>query len=104
MKSKENSVFKTPEGEAKSRLAYDAVLTLWPTSYEELEVSTCLGVTHILASGPVDAKPIILLHGQDSTATSWIHNIRELARNFRVFAVDTIGDMGKSRPVCLADR
>jgi pimeloyl-ACP methyl ester carboxylesterase len=97
----ENSVFKTTEGETKSMSAYDAVLTLWPTPYEELDVSTCFGVTHIIASGPKEANPIILLHGQDSTATSWVHNIRELSSNFRVFAVDTIGDMGKSKPVHL---
>jgi pimeloyl-ACP methyl ester carboxylesterase len=99
MISNENSVFKTQEGEAKSMLAYDMVLTLWPTPYEELDVSTCFGVTHIIASGPKEGNPIILLHGQDSTATSWTYNIRELSRNFRVFAVDTIGDMGKSKPI-----
>jgi pimeloyl-ACP methyl ester carboxylesterase len=81
--------------------AYNAVLTLWPMPYEELYVSTCVGVTHIVASGPPNAKPVILLHGQDSAATSWIHNVHELARNFRVFAVDTIGDMGKSKPLRL---
>ena len=68
----ENSVFKTLEGEAKSIAAYNAVLNLWSTPYEELDVSTCFGVTHLIASGPSDAKPIILLHVQDSTATSWI--------------------------------
>jgi len=95
----ENSVFKTREGEVKSLLAYGAVLTLWPVPYQEFGVSTDFGVTHIIASGPLEAKPMILLHGQDSTATSWIHNISELSRSFRVFAVDTIGDMGKSKPI-----
>jgi len=95
----ENSVFKTRQGEAKSIAAYNAVLNLWPTPYEALDVSTCLGVTHIIASGPSDAKPIILLHGQDSTATSWIYNIPEISRSFRVFAIDTIGDMGRSKPI-----
>lgn len=94
-------VFKTREGEAKSFLAYESVLTLWSVPYEELDVPTCFGSTHIIASGPKEANPIILLHGQDSTATSWIHNIRELSGSFRVFAVDTIGDMGKSKPIRL---
>ena len=95
----ENSVFKTLEGEAKSIAAYNAVLNLWPMPYEELDVSICLGVTHIIASGPATGKPIILLHRQYSTATSWIHNIGVLAHHFRVITVDTIGDIGKSRPV-----
>jgi pimeloyl-ACP methyl ester carboxylesterase len=41
------------------------------------------------------------LHGQDSSATSWIYNVADLGQSFRVHAVDTIGDMGKSRPTRL---
>jgi pimeloyl-ACP methyl ester carboxylesterase len=98
MKSNETAVFRTPAGEAKNVLAYNEVLTLWPTPYEELDISSDFGVTHIIASGPKNAEPIILLHGQYSTATSWIHLIPALCCSFRVFAVDTIGEIGKSRP------
>jgi pimeloyl-ACP methyl ester carboxylesterase len=91
-------VFKTPEGEAKSYSAYESTLTHWSVPYQEFDLPTHLGITHIIASGPTEANPMILLHGQDSTATSWIYNICELSQIFRIYAVDTIGDMGKSKP------
>lgn len=92
------SVFKSPEGEAKSLAAYQAALACWPVPYEELDVSTRFGATHIVVSGRKGAKPIVLLHGQDSSATSWLHNITDLSREFRCYALDTLGDLGKSRP------
>jgi pimeloyl-ACP methyl ester carboxylesterase len=98
MKSNKIAVFRTPAGEAKNVLAYNEVLTLWPRPYEELYVSSDFGVTHIIVNGPEDAEPIMLLHGQYSAATSWIPLIPALCRNFRVFAVDPIGEIGKSRP------
>jgi len=95
------SVFKTPEGEAKSMRAYEAVLAHWPVPYEEQDLLTKFGTTHLIVSGFAGGKPLILLHGQDSIATSWIYNIADLSQAFRVYAVDTIGDMGKSKPTCL---
>jgi pimeloyl-ACP methyl ester carboxylesterase len=47
----------------------------------------------------VATKPIIFLHGQDSSATSWMYNFADLSQALRTYAVDTIGDMGKSRPI-----
>jgi pimeloyl-ACP methyl ester carboxylesterase len=95
------SVFKTLEGEAKSIKAYESVLARWPVPYEEQDLPTKFGTTHLIVSGAVGGKALILLHGQDSCAISWIYNIADLSQAFRVFAVDTVGDMGKSKPTCL---
>jgi pimeloyl-ACP methyl ester carboxylesterase len=95
------SVFKSPEGEAKSLAAYEYALSHCPVSYEELDLPTHFGTTHIIVSGPTSGKPILLLHGQDSCAISWIYNVAELSRAFRIFALDTIGDIGKSKPTRL---
>ncbi len=55
--------FKTPKGEAEYIAAYETTLTLWAIPYEFLEVPTQWGRTHIIACGPKDAPPLILLHG-----------------------------------------
>jgi pimeloyl-ACP methyl ester carboxylesterase len=81
--------------------AYNATLAGWPVTYEEQDIPTRYGTTHIISSGTKAAKPLLLLHGQDSTSTSWIYNITALSRAFRIYAVETIGDMGKSRPTVL---
>lgn len=97
--TEQTSVFKTAEGEIKSIAAYDAVLAHWPVPYEERDLPTRFGTTHLIVSGSADAKPIIFLHGQDSCAIAWLYNIADLSQAFRIYAVDTIGDMGKSRPI-----
>ena len=97
----EISLFKTPGGETKNMRAYENALAHWPVPYEELDLFTRFGTTHVIISGPAGEKLLILLHGQDSSSTSWIYNINGLSQTFRVYAVDTIGDMGKSKPTYL---
>jgi len=95
------SNFKTAKGEAAYRAAYDSTLTLWPVPYESLVVETELGATHIIASGPKDALPLILLHGMNLSATMWFPNIADLSHNYRVYAIDILGVQAK---VWLIDR
>lgn len=94
--SKNSSIFKTPEGHAKFMATYDATLSLWPVPYESLDVPTRFGSTHIIASGPKDASPLVLLHAASAGATMWFPNIAGLSRNYRTYALDTMGDAGKS--------
>jgi pimeloyl-ACP methyl ester carboxylesterase len=95
------SIFKSPEGEVKNIAAYDTVLEQWPVPYEELDLPTRFGATHIIVSDQAGDRPLILLHGQDSCAIAWTYNIADLSQAFRVYAVDTIGDIGKSKPTHL---
>jgi pimeloyl-ACP methyl ester carboxylesterase len=88
--------FKSPEGEARYRAAYDAVLADWPVPYEELDLPTRLGTTHVIASGPADAPPLVLLPSFAGTATVWRPNVGALSRDYRTYAVDVIGQPGKS--------
>ena len=90
--------FKTPEGEARFMAAYDAAMKLWPVPYEEIEVPSRFGTTHVVASGPNNAPPLVLLHGYMATSTMWSPNIASFSREHRVYAVDVMGQPGKSHP------
>lgn len=92
-------VFKTPEGKAKFLEAYQAVLARWPVEYEEMDVTTRFGETHIIACGHRTAPPLFLIHCYFGTAAVWLSNVGCLAQHFRVYAVDVIGEPNKSRPV-----
>lgn len=92
------SAFKTPEGEAAFLAAYDAAIKLWPVPYEEIEVPTRFGMTHVVTSGPKDAPPLVLLHGYFTTLTMWSPNVADFSREYRVYAIDVMGQPGKSIP------
>jgi len=92
------SGFKTPEGEAEFLAAYDAELALWPVPHEELDVRSRFGTTHVVVCGPETAPPLVLLHGYMATLTMWSPNIARFSKDHRVYAIDVMGQPGKSRP------
>jgi pimeloyl-ACP methyl ester carboxylesterase len=90
------SLFKTPEAEAAYRAAYDASLQLWPTPRESLDVATRFGLTHVLACGPAEGAPVVLLPAMSLSATMWYATVPGLCSRFRCYAVDFPSDMGLS--------
>lgn len=88
--------FKSAEGEAQYLDQYAANMTLWPVPFEELRIPTSHGTTHLIACGPLNAPPLILLHAYGFSATSWYANVATLAKDHRVYAVDVMGDMNQT--------
>ncbi len=91
-------LYRSTEGYAAMMAAYDTTLGHWPVPYECLTVPTRHGETHLIVSGAPEAPPLILLGGAGSNATRWLPNIADLSRAFRTYAVDGIGESGKSAP------
>jgi pimeloyl-ACP methyl ester carboxylesterase len=92
------SAFKTFEGEAAYLAAYDAAMKLWPVPYEEIEIPTQFGTTHVVTSGPKDAPPLVLLHGYMVNLIMWSPNVADFSKDYRVYAIDTMGQPGRSIP------
>jgi pimeloyl-ACP methyl ester carboxylesterase len=93
-----SSAFKTPQGEAAFRAAYDAAMKLWPVPYEEVEVPSRFGLTHVIVSGPADAPPLVLLHGYMATSAMWAPNVADFSTAYRVYAIDVMGQPSQSIP------
>ena len=92
------SAFKTSEGEAKFLAAYDNEMKLWSVPFEQIDIRSRFGTTHIVVCGPKTAPPLVLLHGYMATLTMWSPNIAAFSKDYRVYAVDVMGQPGKSRP------
>lgn len=92
------TVYKSAEGYSAVAEAYDRVLKTWPVPYETRMVRTRYGETHVIICGKKDAPPLVLLHGGGNCALMWIYSVAGLSRHFRIYAPDTMGDMGKSAP------
>jgi pimeloyl-ACP methyl ester carboxylesterase len=70
----------------------------WPLPYQEFDIPTYFGRTHVVVCGPPNAPPVVLLHGYWATATMWARNVAELGRDHRVYAIDVMGQPGKTVP------
>jgi pimeloyl-ACP methyl ester carboxylesterase len=92
-------VFLTESARERYMALYDDILRDWPVPFEEIDIPTTFGKTHVVASGPADAPPLVLLHAMMMSATEWRPNVASLSENFRVYCVDVIGQSNKSVPV-----
>jgi pimeloyl-ACP methyl ester carboxylesterase len=92
------SIYKSPEGEQAIKDRYRQFLKYWPVTNEQLRVPTREGETFVIASGSKVAPPVILLHGTAINSIMWMGDISTWTHDFRVYAVDIIGDAGLSAP------
>jgi pimeloyl-ACP methyl ester carboxylesterase len=93
------SIYKSPAGERAIMAWYDAMLARWPAPHTMLDVPTRYGNTFVITSGNESAPPLILLHGAGSNSAMWVGDAYEYSRRYRVYAVDLLGEPGKSAPV-----
>jgi len=89
-----NSVFKTNEARDRFRDYYKQVLSQFP--FGQQYINTTLGQTFMLTAGQESNPPIILLHGSCSNSAFWFPEIMTLSNDYRVYAVDIIGEAGNS--------
>ncbi|WP_255182555.1 alpha/beta fold hydrolase [Rhodococcus sp. WWJCD1] len=78
--------------------AYNRVLRKWPAHTQAIDVKTVHGTTRVNACGPVDGPALVLLPGAGATSTVWFANVAALSQHYRVYAVDLMGDAGRSVP------
>ncbi len=76
--------------------AYDAMLRRWPADVRGVDVPTAYGSTRVHVCGPEEGPPLVLLPGGGTTSAVWFAVVGEFARTHRVYAVDLIGDIGRS--------
>jgi pimeloyl-ACP methyl ester carboxylesterase len=94
---KVTSIYQSPEIESQFLKIYDEKMREWPVPYEDIFIDTEYGAVHVIASGPEDAPPVLLLHASGVASWSWKFNAEELSKEYRIYAIDLIGDAGKSK-------
>jgi pimeloyl-ACP methyl ester carboxylesterase len=90
-------IFRTVENRAALMAMYDEGLARWPVPFEASFVDTRFGKTHVIASGKPGSPPLVLIHPMGVGSFVWASIIGPLAETHRVFALDTIGDVGRSQ-------
>ncbi|MER2000749.1 MAG: alpha/beta hydrolase [Lysinibacillus sp.] len=92
------SIFKNKQGEIEYYESYDETLQLFEVPSTSNTIQTSFGETHYLSFGDPSKPPVVLLHGMTMSSTMWYPNVKQLIQERYVYAVDIIGDFGKSKP------
>ncbi len=90
------SIYRTPQSKALLMAEYDKILKRWPQPCEQRTIPTCEGDTYVMASGAPNGSPVLLLHGATTNAALWLNDAAVLGETRRVYALDIIGEPGKS--------
>ncbi|MBM7776538.1 pimeloyl-ACP methyl ester carboxylesterase [Actinokineospora baliensis] len=93
-----NKIYTSEEGRLAILGQYQRALARWPVPARQMRVPTREGETFVVVSGPEGAPPVVLLHGSGANAAMWAGDVAAWAADFRVYAVDVIGEPGLSAP------
>jgi pimeloyl-ACP methyl ester carboxylesterase len=93
-----NAIYRTEAGARALAARYRELLAAWPIPSQQIVLPTSQGETFVLASGPEDAPPLVLLHGAGSNSLVFMRDAAAWAAHFRVYCVDVIGEPGLSAP------
>lgn len=97
--AEKRTLYKSPAGYTANITAYNKALQKLSLPYSLQKVHTSWGETNVIVAGPENAPVVVLLHGWGVNAISWIPQINDLAKTFRVYVPDAIGQPGRSAPV-----
>ena len=94
----EMKLYKSEEGFEKIMDWYDRVQNEITVDHYSVYADTRFGKTHIITAGDDKSKPVILIPGVAGCAPLWRNQINELSKKFKIFALDIVGQPGKSDP------
>lgn len=99
MRSK--SIYKSEDGKRKILELYDQQLSRLDIPYNDIDILTSFGKTHLIETGSLTGEPLLVFHGGNATTAYNLLACDFLFRDFHIYAVDTIGHPGKSAETCL---
>ena len=89
-------IFVTEDNRSRLMAIYDDALRGWPVRYETSCVQTRYGTTHVIKSGDSAAPPVVMTHPMGVGGFVWSSIIEIVSVHRRAYALDTIGDVGRS--------
>jgi len=92
------NLYRSAAGEQAVKERYLEILKRWPIPSRQVRFQTRAGETFALACGKEGAPAVLLFHGGAGNSAMWIADIAAWAVQFRVYAVDMIGEAGFSAP------
>jgi pimeloyl-ACP methyl ester carboxylesterase len=88
--------YLTPAGRRRFEAAYEKGMQLLPPPTSVDDVDTDFGRVRAYSFGDALGPPIVLLHARGATTVVWQPNLPSLAQHHRVYAIDLLGEAGRS--------
>ncbi len=92
------TLYRTPDGAKAVMGIYDHALKNWPVPSETQMIPTRHGDTFVITCGDPSLPALVLLHGAGGNSAIWARDVIDYTKHYRVYAVDLIGEAGKSAP------
>ncbi|MDF1695778.1 MAG: alpha/beta hydrolase [Saprospiraceae bacterium] len=94
-----NSFYKELQGKKQVQILYQSKLDGLTFSYEFVNVETSFGDTNVIVAGNDENPPLVLLHRANECAPIALDALKELVKDFKVYAVDVIGQPNLSAEI-----
>ncbi|MFC3454271.1 alpha/beta fold hydrolase [Amycolatopsis speibonae] len=88
--------FASSEARAEYEVVYERGLAALPPPAGIHDIQTAFGVARVYRFGRPGGPPVVLLPGRAGTAVMWEPNLEALLPHGEVYAVDLIGEPGRS--------
>ncbi len=96
------SIYKSELGKTEILTYYDKLLESLTVKHENINIATNYGNTFVIKCGVPDGEPVVLLHGSGINSSMWVSDINELAKTYNVYAIDILGECGRSSETLLS--
>ncbi|WML48041.1 alpha/beta hydrolase [Neobacillus sp. PS3-34] len=93
---KKKTIYKSELGKQRIADRYRTYLINMDSQFEEVNVKTRFGKTHVLITGPADGKPLFIFQGGNCISPMTLSWFEPLLCEYRIYASDTIGHPGFS--------
>jgi pimeloyl-ACP methyl ester carboxylesterase len=90
------SIYRSDRGQAEVMALYEKKLASLTIETQSQMLETRFGHTHVLAAGPPEAPPVMVLTGLSTGAPRILEWFRPLIKDYRLYAPDPIGLPGRS--------
>lgn len=89
-------LYKNQQAKTELMSLYEEKLKSLQIDYKDIDVKTSFGNTRVIKTGNESGKPIVLFHGINAGAPLTLEAVKDLRKDYLLFAIDTIGQATKS--------
>lgn len=85
------SLYKSIQAKTAIMSLYEEKLKSLQIDYKEIDINTTFGRTRVIKTGNENGKIIVLFHGINAGAPLTLEAVKDLRKDYLLYAIDTIG-------------